>query len=630
MNGVIKLIEKYGRTILNDYDVIVTEAFFWRSRDEMCTKFLKLLDRVHTTRYPIETASTCLTPGLRCYFPSEPGCMFRCIPRDGRPRRVQPLEALLKEKPRHFNANETSIITVINESERKCDVVLTGDSTTKEILPRVEGKDIGIFQVPHHGSSSNSRLVDKCKIAMFSAQFDLSFIRDDEVKEIALFYSSFRAHCYVISAGGTESYKHPHSSVLQGIILASSLRHDHQECVILLTNSRGLDSKEKLKQLHQLVPEWTRYVKIYHYDDVFFTEQYYTSLRPEKCIDDVRASTIEWTPEGYVNRTRIMIPVKITMGDCRPLEKDRFVIKSLVEITVADTLKFNAHVICVPLPHNPRSGDSINCCYVIEESIPSERHYSQVLFLINSDERIRSLSRAKKYNLFQYVNNEWQMKQLPATVLDCEQLTLRCNIPYDRINSLWPVHKSWNPPQPSPSLFPYHKARWPDSGEATAVPSKHSAGVLQQVEMAKGQSIPKSSPTRADQYPQPKVSLDGLPYKGEFKVVPVSPTKNCGCRTGCATNKCGCRRRGSVCGTSCKCIDCKNNHQYAFCEPETGQPQVQASTTHKSKGVVDHAKVVSPTKRCGCKTGCATRRCGCKKQGLSCGRSCSCCNCKNC
>ena len=75
MNGVIKLIEKYGRTILNDYDVIITEAFFWRSRDEMCTKFLKLLDRVHSTRYPIETASTCLTPGLRCYFPSEPGCI---------------------------------------------------------------------------------------------------------------------------------------------------------------------------------------------------------------------------------------------------------------------------------------------------------------------------------------------------------------------------------------------------------------------------------------------------------------------------------------------------------------------------------------------------------------------------
>ena len=300
LNGVTELLEKDKHRILNNYDVVITEAFYWRSKRNVCTKFLKLMDEVYFDREYIIGGTTCLRPGLNCYFPKEPGCLLRCTTRDGKGRRIQPSEIFLKENPKHVDANETSILTVINQSKRKCDAVLTGDSTAEEILPLVEGKEIGIFQVPHHGSSFNSKLEDSHKVE-YSRYYNLSTIHNKEVKETLLFYSTFRAQCYLISAGGTEKYKHPHPQVLQGIILANSLRC--QECVILLTNSRGLNS-DKVKQLHQLAPQWTQYVKIYHYDDVF-TQQHYASLHPEKCISDVRMDTIEWTPEEYINKTRI-------------------------------------------------------------------------------------------------------------------------------------------------------------------------------------------------------------------------------------------------------------------------------------------------------------------------------------
>lgn len=406
------------------------------------------MDKVYHKR-DICRVPTCLRPGLNCYFPKESGCLLRCTARDRTVRCIQPSETFVKEAPKHVDANETSILTVINQHDRKCDAVLTGDSTAIEILPLVEGKEIGIFQVPHHGSSSNSRLKEKSKLVEYAGEYNLSIAHNNEVKEIQLFYSTFRAQCYLISAGGTESYKHPHRSVLQGIILANSLRH--QECVIVLTNSRGLNS-EKLKQLHRLAPQWTRYVKIYHLDDIFFTELHHTSLRPQRCISDVRANTVEWTPEGYINRAKMMLPVKPAISNYRPLEKNRFIEQSTVEITVQGTLKFSADIICIPLPHNPRSGDRINCCYVIEESIASGVDLSKALFLRDNGER---LSRAKKYVLFQYINNEWQRKELPATVQDKSPRASPCDIPYDSINSLWPVQDS--SAQISPSLTPHQR-----------------------------------------------------------------------------------------------------------------------------------------------------------------------------
>ena len=648
LNGIKKLLEKYGREILSKCDIVITKAFYWRSRDKLCKQFTKLIDNAYTTRNDIEVA-TCLRPGLNCHFPTETGCLFRCAPRDNKVKYIHPSESFLKEQPEGIDDNKTSILTIVNESTRKCDVVLTGDSNAKEILPFVEGKEIRIFQVPHHGSSANSKLEDSRKIEEYSRHYNLSAIQDKEFKEVFLFYSTFRAQCYLISSGGM--YDHPRSAVLQGIILANSLRR--QECVILVTNSRGLDS-EKLKQLHELAPQWTRYVKIYHYDDVFFTEQCHTMLRPERCISDVRANAVEWTPEEYINRTRIMLPVKPIVSTTRPLKNKCFIEKSTAEITVQGTLKFNAHVICVPLPHNPRSGDSINCCYVIEESIACGVNLSKALFLLNGDTTL-PLSRAKKYILVQYSNNEWQKKQLPATLKDISSQTTTCNIPHDVLNSLWPVQDS--SPQTSPRRIPHYiinsrqpipdssphsspsHTRQPHHGisslqhggegaQATASATNYCAGVQQQRGKAEQQNIVR--PSSARHHPQYnddrqlKVSWDS-PEKVktvENQLVRVSPTKGCGCRTGCDTKRCGCKKRESYCGASCQCgSECKNNHQYAFHLPDEGQLKVAPD---KMKMV--EVKVGSATKGCGCKTGCATRKCGCKKQGLHCGPSCKCIN----
>ena len=32
----------------------------------------------------------------------------------------------------------------------------------------------------------------------------------------------------------------------------------------------------------------------------------------------------------------------------------------------------------------------------------------------------------------------------------------------------------------------------------------------------------------------------------------------CGCKSGCRTGRCGCRKRGSVCGAGCRCMNCEN------------------------------------------------------------------------
>ena len=601
MNGIKKLLEKHGRKILNKCDIVATKAFYWTSRDKPCEDFMKLIHSAYSIRDDIEVQTlTCLRPGLNCHFPTEMGCVFRCAPKgnDLKVRRTQQSETY--PKPKAVDANATSILTVINESERKCDVVLTGDSTTKEILPLVEGKEIGIFQVPHHGSSHNSRLEDSVKLKEISALYDLSTIHDKEIKETLLFYGTFRAHCYLISAGGTESYKHPHPQVMQGIILANAMRH--RKCIILLTNSRGLDSK-KLGQLHQLAPNWTQCVKIYHYDDVFFTEQCHTTLRPEQCISDACENTVEWTPEGYINRTKVTLPVKLIISNYRPLERNRFTEKSTVEITIQGILQFNAHIICIPLPHNPRSGDSVNCCYVIEESIASEVDHSKALFLLNGDEKL-PLSRAKKYILTQYINNEWQKKQLPATLKDISSQISPCKIPHDIINSLWPV-------QASPLRTPHQPLRPVSDYSPQTPPLRTPHQPLQPVP----DTSPQSSPSHI---PQPH-HMKMVARQG----AEASPTRGCGCRTGCNTIECGCMKQKSYCGPSCQCgSECTNNLQPAICLPEEGQLRVMPGKMKKVE-----VQVGSPSKGCRCKQGCGAKsrnNCGCKREGLPCGPSCKC------
>ncbi len=533
LNGITNLLDKHRQKFCNDYDVVITEAFYWRSKQVVCTRFLKLMDRLYHKR-DTSGAATCLTSGLKCYFPKESGCLLRCTARDDRVRRIQPSETFVKEAPKQVDANETSTLTVINQTERKCDAVLTGDSTATEILPLVEGKEIGIFQVPHHGSSSNSRLKDKSKLLEYSGQCNLSIVHNNEIKEILLFYSTFRAQCYLISAGGTESYKHPHPIVMQGIILANSLRH--HECVIVLTNSRGLNS-EKLKQLHRLAPQWTQYVKIYHIDDVFVTERQHTSLRPERCISDVRENTVEWTPKGYINWTKIMLPVKPLIINSRPLERNRFTEKATVEITVQEKLKFSAHIICIPLPHNPKSGDRTNCCYVIEESIVSGVDLSKALFLLDNDERIRSLSRAKNYVLFQYINNEWEKKQLSATLKDRSPQDSLCCIPYDSIDACWTTNDSST--QISPSTSPHQRINCRASSlqrEQNVSPQTPSSRIphrsTNSVQPVQNTSPPSRTQHRRIQPAQNVSPPDHIPHQRETSaqtiqnIPPLTPTSS--------------------------------------------------------------------------------------------------------
>lgn len=425
LGGIKMLFEEYGQKILNTCDVVITRAFFWRYyRDEMSKKFINLINKTTSRREDIRVCK-CITAGLHCHFPTELGCVFRHAQQKGRyVKRSFP-------KPEGINANKASILTTLNKSERKCDVVLTGDLITQHIMPQVKSKTIGIFQVPHHGDYWMSRLEGSHYVQNCCPKVKEMLERcSEKVKETLLFYSTFKAKCYLISAGGT--VPHPHFSVLQGIILANSLRRE--ECVILFTNSRGLNL-EKLKQLRHLAPQWTQYVKIHHLDDVFFAEQCHVCLRPERCISDVRTNTVEWTPEGYVNTIRLKLKtVTLKMSNRRPLEKKCFVEKSVVQITVKRKkreLKFNAHTICVPLPHNPRSGDSINRCYVIEESIVSGAHFSQALFLLDNNKRKQGLSRAKTYVLFQYIRNEWKIRESSAIVQD---RSLKTVIPYNNIN----------------------------------------------------------------------------------------------------------------------------------------------------------------------------------------------------
>ena len=34
--------------------------------------------------------------------------------------------------------------------------------------------------------------------------------------------------------------------------------------------------------------------------------------------------------------------------------------------------------------------------------------------------------------------------------------------------------------------------------------------------------------------------------------------KGCSCKSGCVTNRCGCRKNGETCGPGCRCVNCKN------------------------------------------------------------------------
>ena len=50
-------------------------------------------------------------------------------------------------------------------------------------------------------------------------------------------------------------------------------------------------------------------------------------------------------------------------------------------------------------------------------------------------------------------------------------------------------------------------------------------------------------------------------------------TKGCGCKKGCTSQQCGCRKRGTCCGPSCHCLNCSNISQSnpAECDDESSE-----------------------------------------------------------
>ena len=226
--------------------------------------------------------------------------------------------------------------------------------------------------------------------------------------------------------------------------------------------------------------------------------------------------------------------------------------------------------------------------------------------------------------MFQYINNEWQKKQLHVTLKDILSQTSPCHIPYDDIKSLWPIQDSLPQTSPQQPGHDIHSHRLGGKGAiVTTGTTKQCAGILQQREKAEQQNIARPSPTQQHQYNDDR-QLKTKTIKVEDQSTVVSPIKGCGCKTGCTTKKCGCKRQESYCGPSCQCSDCKNYQQYAFHLPEGDQVKVKSDKMKKVE-----VKMVSPTKGCGCKTGCTTNRCRCKKEGLVCDPTCTCSNCEN-
>ena len=49
--------------------------------------------------------------------------------------------------------------------------------------------------------------------------------------------------------------------------------------------------------------------------------------------------------------------------------------------------------------------------------------------------------------------------------------------------------------------------------------------------------------------------------------------KGCGCKTGCRTNRCGCRKNGRLCGAGCECRECTNMHSTHLLQDEDGEEE---------------------------------------------------------
>ena len=159
-----------------------------------------------------------------------------------------------KRKAKRLNFNATSILTTVSLQLSTCqydyDVVLTGDSYCTIIEKKLElalkGKSVGVFQVPHHGSSYN---LDNKKTTRSTAQ------------EFTGFYSSFNAYIYLISHGDHKKYNHPHSEVITGILSAAVQKKRYPKCKIVVTATWF--EKSKIDETN--ISNWRDYVDIFYF-----------------------------------------------------------------------------------------------------------------------------------------------------------------------------------------------------------------------------------------------------------------------------------------------------------------------------------------------------------------------------
>ena len=146
--------------------------------------------------------------------------------------------------------NQSSIITMVNLPGTKYDydAVLTGDSHGN-IIQRaldLEGKSVGVFQVPHHGSRGNYSTTPST------------------IAQCTRFYSSFRANVYLICHGDYKNFKHPHKEVITGILTAAvEKRH---RCKIVVT-ATWFDGCKIVLTEYKDIRNWRDCVEIYHFKE---------------------------------------------------------------------------------------------------------------------------------------------------------------------------------------------------------------------------------------------------------------------------------------------------------------------------------------------------------------------------
>ena len=146
--------------------------------------------------------------------------------------------------------NKSSVLTTVSlpGSEYDYDVILTGDSYgyTIQTILQLEGKSVGVFQVPHHGSRSNYSTTQST------------------IAQCTQFYSSFRADVYLICHGAHKGFNHPHKEVITGILTAAVEKRHH--CKIVVTATRFDGCKIALTE-YKDIRNWRDHVKIYHFKE---------------------------------------------------------------------------------------------------------------------------------------------------------------------------------------------------------------------------------------------------------------------------------------------------------------------------------------------------------------------------